>query len=80
MKRLRGKVVMGVDSIQAARSMPNYSGRTKLPLSLLVYSFAKLILYFKLVSMQSKTESKNSGYPILPAYLLYALLHRTLSN
>ena len=71
----------GADSIQAAQSMPNYSGRTKLPLSLLVYSFAKLILYFKLVSytlstMQSKTESKNSSYPILPAYLLYALLHR----
>ena len=38
------------------------------PLSLLVHSFAKLIQFFKLVSytlltMQSRTESKNSGHP-----------------
>ena len=38
------------------------------PLSPLLYSFAKLILYFKLLSytlstMQSKAESKNSSHP-----------------
>ena len=67
-QRFRGKVVVGADSIQAAQSMPNYSGRTKLPLSSLVHSFAKLVLYFQLVShtlstMQSRAQSKNSGHP-----------------
>ena len=59
---------MGADSIQVARSMPNCSGCTKLPLSSLVYYFAKLIPYFKLVSytlstIQSRPEFKNSGHP-----------------
>ena len=48
--------------------MPNYSGLTKLPMSSLVYSFAKLIPYIKLVSytlstIQSRPEFKNSGHP-----------------
>ena len=47
------------------------------PLSLLVYSFAKLIQYFQLISytlltMQSRTESKNFSHPSHSAAVLWS--------
>ena len=55
------------------------------PLSLVVYSLAKIIQYFEQVSytlsfIQNRAESKNSGHPIFNSLDLFQIMHATFSS